>query len=103
MLFTVGCQNTENVKNNESKTNATSSATKDSKERLLLEDESYYSKDDVVEYVHQYGKLPKNYITKKEAKEINWSVEDSRGFVIGGDRFGNREEKTSESKRQKIL
>ena len=55
----------------------------------------------MVEYVHQYGKLPKNYITKKEAKEINWSVEDSRGFVIGGDRFGNREEKLPKVKGKK--
>lgn len=101
MLFTVGCRNTENVENNENKTNATSSATKDNKEKALLEDESYYSKDDVVEYLHQYGKLPKNYITKKEAKEINWSVKDRRGLVIGGDRFGNREERLPKVKGKK--
>ena len=37
------------------------------------EDGEYYSKDDVALYIHVYGKLPKNYITKNEARELGWN------------------------------
>ena len=55
----------------------------------------YYSKDDVALYIHTYGHLPPNFITKKEATEMGWkggSLEKyAEGCAIGGDRFGNRE------------
>ena len=34
------------------------------------EDGWYYSKEDVALYIHTYGRLPGNFITKKEAKAI---------------------------------
>ncbi len=56
---------------------------------------SYYSKDDVALYIHTYGTLPKNFITKSEANALGWksgSVEKyAPGCAIGGDRFYNRE------------
>ena len=56
---------------------------------------SYYSKEDVSLYIHTYGCLPGNFITKMEARELGWdggSVEDyAPGMAIGGDRFGNYE------------
>ena len=59
------------------------------------EDGEYYSKDDVALYIHVYGKLPKNYITKNEARELGWNggalEEYAPGKCIGGDRFGNYE------------
>ncbi len=62
---------------------------------LLSEDGSYTSKEDVALYIHQYGKLPGNFITKKEAQELGWehgSLEPyAPGKCIGGDRFGNYE------------
>ena len=55
----------------------------------------YYSAEDVALYLHTYGHLPENFITKSEARELGWeggSVEGFKpGFAIGGDRFGNRE------------
>lgn len=55
----------------------------------------YYSKDDVALYIHTYGHLPDNYITKSEARDLGWeggSVEVyAEGCAIGGDRFGNYE------------
>ena len=33
----------------------------------IAEDGSYTSKEDVAEYIHIYGKLPQNFITKDEA------------------------------------
>ncbi len=62
---------------------------------VIDEDGSYYSKDDVALYIHTYGRLPKNFITKSEAGKLGWeggSVEPyAKGCAIGGDRFGNRE------------
>lgn len=59
------------------------------------ENGSYTSRDDVALYIHTYGHLPQNFITKKEARELGWSggsVEEyAPGKCIGGDHFGNYE------------
>ncbi len=61
------------------------------KQAQLLEEKAYYySKEDVALYIHQYGKLPDNYIRKHEAEAMNWSPRDHT-YVVGGNRFGNRE------------
>lgn len=64
-------------------------------EPQIDEDGSYFSKDEVALYIHIYGKLPQNFITKAKAKELGWeggSVEKyAEGKAIGGDRFGNYE------------
>lgn len=56
---------------------------------------SYTTKEDVALYIYTYGKLPENFITKKEAKKLGWeggSLEPyAPGMAIGGDRFGNYE------------
>ena len=58
-------------------------------------DGSYTTKEDVALYIHTYGCLPKNFITKKEAQKLGWEgggLEDyAPGMCIGGDRFGNYE------------
>lgn len=64
-------------------------------EAVLDESGSYTSKEDVALYIYTYGKLPENFITKKEAKKLGWdggSLEPyAPGMAIGGDRFGNYE------------
>ena len=64
-------------------------------EDLLPENGSYTSKEDVALYLHTYGHLPSNFITKKQAQKLGWSggsLEDyAPGCCIGGDRFGNYE------------
>lgn len=63
----------------------------------LEESGSYTSKEDVAAYIHQFGHLPDNFITKKEAKNAGWVSskgnlsEVAPGKSIGGDRFGNYE------------
>lgn len=61
----------------------------------LEEDGVYSSKEDVAKYIHLYGHLPSNYITKKEAEKLGWqggSLEPyAPGKCIGGSRFGNYE------------
>ena len=59
------------------------------------EDGWYYSAYDVSMYLQVYERLPDNFITKAEARELGWeggSVEKvAPGHAIGGDVFGNRE------------
>ena len=61
----------------------------------LDEDGSYTTKEDVCAYLLQYGHLPSNFITKREAEKLGWpggSLEPyAPGKCIGGDRFGNYE------------
>ena len=68
---------------------------KEESKSSLDPDGSYTSKEDVALYLHLYGKLPSNFITKKEAKALGWqggSLEPyAPGKCIGGDRFGNYE------------
>ena len=67
----------------------------DEPEATIDEDGTYSSKEDVALYLHVYGRLPKNFMTKKEAKKRGWeggSVEKiAKGMCIGGDYFGNYE------------
>lgn len=64
--------------------------------RSVDEDGWYTSKEEVALYIHLYGELPDNYVTKDEAEEAGWSggnVEryTGEGTAIGGSTFGNRE------------
>ncbi len=62
---------------------------------VIAEDGVYTSASDVAEYINTYGKLPGNFITKKEAGKLGWeggSLEPyAPGMCIGGDYFGNYE------------
>ena len=42
-------------------------------ETLLDEDGTYSSAEDVALYLHTYGELPDNFITKAEARDLGWS------------------------------
>ncbi len=61
----------------------------------VTEDGFYDSKEEVALYLHLYGKLPGNYMTKKQARKQGWpggSLDSYiKGKCIGGDYFGNME------------
>ena len=61
----------------------------------IEEDGTYTTKEDVVRYIHTYGHLPENFITKKQAQALGWeggSLEPyAPGKCIGSSRFGNYE------------
>ena len=70
----------------------------DDHSQLTVEESGEYSsKDEVALYIHTYGRLPSNYITKNEAKNLGWDSSKGNlwdvapGKSIGGDKFGNRE------------
>ena len=68
----------------------------------LAEDGSYTTKEDLALYIHTYGHLPGNFVTKEEARAAGWEgggLDDVLpGMCIGGDRFGNREGLLPEAK-----
>ncbi len=73
----------------------------------LDENGKYYSAEDVSRYLHEYGKLPGNFITKTEARKLGWeggSVEKFKpGYAIGGDTFANREGTLPKADRRKYF
>ena len=66
-------------------------------EQTVTEDGTYTSKEEVALYIHLYGHLPDNYITKQEAEDLGWDNREGNldevapGKSIGGNRFGNYE------------
>ena len=73
----------------------TEQQTEQPQQPAVTEDGVYDSRDEVALYIHLYGHLPDNYITKKEAQALGWpggSLEPyAPGKCIGGSRFGNYE------------
>ncbi|MFR9000994.1 MAG: ribonuclease domain-containing protein [Anaerobutyricum soehngenii] len=69
----------------------------DETDGYLDKDGSYTSKEDIMNYLIEYGQLPTNFITKKEAKKLGWSGGSlepyAPGKCIGGDYFGNYEQR----------
>ncbi len=63
----------------------------------VTQGEPYTSPGKVARYIHLYGELPENYITKDEAEEKGWVPEEGNLWEvtdeksIGGDPFMNRE------------
>ncbi len=61
----------------------------------LDEDGAYTTKEDLALYIHTYGHLPSNFITKKQAEKAGWNGGSLErvlpGMCIGGDYFGNSE------------
>lgn len=91
---TITTKTTTSVKKS---TASSSSATTKTKVAEVKIDENgeYDSKDEVALYIHLYGHLPSNYITKKEAEKLGWSggslEKYAKGKCIGGSRYGNYE------------
>lgn len=89
-----------------SKSDKKDTKTSDSKDTDSDIEESgeYTSKEEVAEYIHLYGHLPDNYITKNEAKKLGWVSskgnlsEVAPGKSIGGDHYGNYEGNLPEKK-----
>ncbi|MCR5087949.1 MAG: ribonuclease [Oscillospiraceae bacterium] len=70
-------------------------AAEESAEAPPAEDGSYTTKEDVSRYLQHYGRLPSNFVTKKQAEAAGWTGggldKVLPGKCIGGDRFGNYE------------
>ncbi|MBR5520388.1 MAG: ribonuclease [Oscillospiraceae bacterium] len=86
---------TQQVQADNSETGRSSDASEDYEITVIDKDGRYFDKKNVSMYIHAYGHLPYNFITKDEARDLGWeggSVEEyAPGYAIGGDVFGNRE------------
>ena len=64
-------------------------------ELTVSEDGEYTGRDELALYIHLYGHLPGNFVTKAEAEAAGWTggavSRALPGKSIGGDRFYNRE------------
>ncbi len=64
---------------------------------LITEDGKYLDADAVAYYIAEYGHLPSNYLTKKQAKARGWDASKGNlwdvapGCAIGGESFSNRD------------
>lgn len=94
----LGCSNSSIENKGEIKDNQTQTdQVEQNTNKLIDEDGKYTDPQDVADYIHNFSKLPSNFITKKEAAQLGW--ESSEGNLwdvtdeksIGGDYFGNRE------------
>ncbi len=82
----------------ESTVQSTETAAADGSGELTVEEDGEYTgKEEVALYIHLYGHLPDNYITKREAEDLGWVSREGNlyevapGKSIGGSRFGNYE------------
>ena len=66
-----------------------------SKDVSVVEDGQYCTVDEVSAYIKEFHKLPSNYITKSEARDLGWQggplKKYAPGKSIGGDTFTNRQ------------
>ena len=79
-------------------------------EVAIDEDSHYTSKEEVALYIYTYGKLPSNFISKKEAESLGWKKKQGEagqlhvaapGMSIGGSSFGNYQGLLPEKKGRK--
>lgn len=91
----------------EAGTAVSTSAAETAAESTVEEDQTYNTKDEVALYLHTYGHLPDNYITKKQAERLGWNSkkgnldEVAPGKSIGGSHFGNYEGQLPEQEGRK--
>lgn len=93
ILFLTGCTGSD------SKTDKNQNSNTNYSEINIKENGRYSSAKEVAKYIYEYGKLPLNFITKKEAEQLGWKSDEGNlwdvtdKMSIGGDYFGNREKK----------
>lgn len=78
---------------------------------VAIDEDGYYtSKEEVALYIYTYGKLPSNFISKKEAESLGWKKKQGEagqlhvaapGMSIGGSSFGNYQGLLPEKKGRK--
>ena len=100
MLLGCGADKKQNaeVNNKAAVTTAVSQNSTKTSNSKIDENGTYTDKDRVAAYINEYNKLPKNYITKQQAKALGWQTKGTLdkvapGKSIGGDRYGDYEGK----------
>lgn len=69
----------------------------------VKKDGHYTDAQNVTDFIEAFGELPDNYLTKDEAYDLGWEPDQGNldqvapGMSIGGDYFGNFEERLPDS------
>jgi len=100
-IATLPISESQTVAQTEPQSQSTVEDTETEEEAAAIDEDGHYtSKEEVALYLHTYGKLPSNFISKKEAEDLGWKKKDGEagqlhvvapGMSIGGSSFGNRE------------
>ena len=97
----------ENKEKEEPKKEEKEKTATENRQDEITEDGIYHDLESVVLYYDKFGKLPSNFITKKEAKELGWEGGAldpyKKGASIGGDHFGNYEKQLPGGKGVKYI
>lgn len=78
---------------------ASASGKKEDQREVTEESLAMEAAQELVDYIDEYGELPENFIRKKEAEARGWKTiyryvgDLGEGITIGGDYFGNYEER----------
>ncbi len=100
---------TQDVKDGVSAAKPKATAPPEEEAPFVVYGEEYEDKLHVAAYLREFGELPPNYITKKEAQALGWVSslgnlwEVAPGKSIGGDKFGNYEGQLPEAKGRKYF
>ena len=95
LCLLTGCESQESLQEESS---SDQSQVQQEMQVSVEESGEYTSKDEVEAYLNEFGHLPDNFITKKEAQALGWESKEGNldevapGKSIGGDYFGNYEE-----------
>ena len=95
LCLLTGCESQESLQEESS---SDQSQVQQEMQVSVEESGEYTSKDEVAAYLNEFGHLPDNFITKKEAQARGWESKEGNldevapGKSIGGDYFGNYEE-----------
>ena len=92
LCLLTGCESQESLQEESS---SDQSQVQQEMQVSVEESGEYTSKDEVAAYLNEFGHLPDNFITKKEAQALGWESKEGNldevapGKSIGGDIYAN--------------
>lgn len=97
MIWVVGCSDTGTLSTSDraGTENGTLSQGETEASFEVSEDGQYSSKEEVAAYIHSYGHLPDNFISKTKARKLGWDSKEGNlwevapGMSIGGSQYKN--------------
>lgn len=99
LLGLTGCVGSSSIAG-QAQSSARDTPTMGSSNSLAVTEDGWYTgKEEVALYIHEFGHLPGNFISKTKAREAGWVASEGNldevcpGMSIGGSRFHNDEGK----------
>lgn len=102
-----GCARTEFDSSSLNANSSSSAIVASSTNETVVEDGEYSGKEEVASYIHLYGHLPGNYVSKTKARQAGWDSSKGNlwdvlpGKSIGGSEFYNDEDKLPDAPKRR--